>query len=1000
MTGIPAVLTIVTLWFCMRGRPPEGGEVTHAYVAEIVIQLVIIAIIIGLNEALTPKPQTERAKPAGLGDFELPTATEGRPVPLLWGRVLIKGPNVVWYGDLSQEKIQTTQQRTLFQSDKITIGYRYFLGIQYAICRGPIDEVNGIRIGDEQVFTGATLSDITINEPKLFGGEEFGQGGVIAKYEVYPGSTTQTASDYLGLFQGITQQDTNTVTMPYRGTCYFVFRSSLTDGTVAGGGYIGTSRRLEPPAFEVSRYPPLFTGQSVGDNRIGNDANIANVVYELLTDAEFGFNQPESRLDLAQFKAVSDTFIAEGQGFSFTLQTQVQRDEIKRLIENQIDGLIRINRRTGLWEIRLARADYVVGDLRTITEDNLISVTSYEQPVWRDTTNYVRGEFNESGDAYKLTYAVAQDTANQRIQGRTVTSEIKFPGVKNRSLATNLTWRELRLLSRPLARATVQVTQEFHDTQPLDVVLFTSEANNVTDLPMRVLSVDQGKIDANAMTLQMIEDVFAFREASGGEPPGSLWPDPEASLIPYPTDRQVAIEAPRGLRARDPFDGNVAVTINALVSKVHAWARRAAQETAFDIRTRSNPSGSPSGDFSTAETSTGFALLGTLKSALTRGTAIPTTSLTLTAGPDTKEVLAVSLAAENLANLGVDLANLIYVGDSTSGEFMLVSSAAAGSGTDVDLTNVYRGVLDTPQMDHSAGANVFVVSAGAAITDEFYATTGTIEVKLIPVGFRTEVLEGDATTITVNPEARHLLPSPVSKVFAETVLYGTTPSLEAQGSGLNRGFNVSWERRAYDVDNEITAFDNDDQSVSDQTQQQRVSLVRGGVEIEVQDFTAGAGPILVPRADYLAASTNGAVGDTITIRVRTRHVPTGYAVFLENKFDVEYDVTATSALTGQFALGILQPSGGSVSNSYATVDSGTFTLNLQRAITSNVRVSVNGGAFSTIVAGGNTTGTVVGVTASDTLRFDVLGTTDADNTFIELQNPSSTAVAYGVIEQD
>ena len=58
-----------------------------------------------LTELLRPKPNIEDAKPAGLGDFQVPTATEGRVVPLIWGRVKMAGPNVVWYGDLIAEPI-------------------------------------------------------------------------------------------------------------------------------------------------------------------------------------------------------------------------------------------------------------------------------------------------------------------------------------------------------------------------------------------------------------------------------------------------------------------------------------------------------------------------------------------------------------------------------------------------------------------------------------------------------------------------------------------------------------------------------------------------------------------------------------------------------------------------------------------------------------------------------------------------------------------------------
>lgn len=46
-------------------------------------------------------------KPAGLNELELPTAEDGREIPVLFGCRKVKGPNVVWYGDLKTERIKS-----------------------------------------------------------------------------------------------------------------------------------------------------------------------------------------------------------------------------------------------------------------------------------------------------------------------------------------------------------------------------------------------------------------------------------------------------------------------------------------------------------------------------------------------------------------------------------------------------------------------------------------------------------------------------------------------------------------------------------------------------------------------------------------------------------------------------------------------------------------------------------------------------------------------------
>ncbi len=63
----------------------------------------VVALVISF--AMQPKPQSQKA--AGLGDIQVPTAEEGREIPVLFGTRDIDGPNVVWYGDLKTVAIKS-----------------------------------------------------------------------------------------------------------------------------------------------------------------------------------------------------------------------------------------------------------------------------------------------------------------------------------------------------------------------------------------------------------------------------------------------------------------------------------------------------------------------------------------------------------------------------------------------------------------------------------------------------------------------------------------------------------------------------------------------------------------------------------------------------------------------------------------------------------------------------------------------------------------------------
>lgn len=49
---------------------------------------------------IMPKPKAP--KPPEAKDLEAPTAEAGRPVPVVFGKVRVKGLNLLWYGNISK----------------------------------------------------------------------------------------------------------------------------------------------------------------------------------------------------------------------------------------------------------------------------------------------------------------------------------------------------------------------------------------------------------------------------------------------------------------------------------------------------------------------------------------------------------------------------------------------------------------------------------------------------------------------------------------------------------------------------------------------------------------------------------------------------------------------------------------------------------------------------------------------------------------------------------
>ena len=60
---------------------------------------------VALNFLLRPK--VKAPKPGELTDLEDPTTEAGRPVPVVFGTLTVKGLNTLWYGEKSRETFKT-----------------------------------------------------------------------------------------------------------------------------------------------------------------------------------------------------------------------------------------------------------------------------------------------------------------------------------------------------------------------------------------------------------------------------------------------------------------------------------------------------------------------------------------------------------------------------------------------------------------------------------------------------------------------------------------------------------------------------------------------------------------------------------------------------------------------------------------------------------------------------------------------------------------------------
>jgi len=719
------------------------------------------------------------------------------------------------------------------------------------------------------------------------------------------------------------------------------------------------------------------------------------VVFELLTNDEWGFGFPSSDIDLTNFQGAGNTLFNEGNGFSMLLDNRIEAEELLNEIERQIDGIIYLDRRTNKFKITLARGGYDIDSVPEIVDnDNLVSLTEWSRGTWEETSNQVRVSFTDRSRDYFDTFAQAHDLANLRIQqGEVVSSELTFPGVKNKSLANHIASRELKALSAPLARATAVVTRDFHEINPGDVVSVTDADLGVTKFPMRVGKISYGTLLDGKITMSLVQDIFEFATPFFAEPDATRWTLPEQPVEAAPEEENVVFEAPLAFTIRDKDQPDVSDRF---------WASSRGQ-TGFEISQRfwqRNHPTIPSGAFVDSGESFAFMLIGTLGADLGVGTPNPTTSpLRLDAGPDTlADMLEEFAQGPSASDIGQNLTNLILVDD----EFMAVTTAT-DQGTHINLGGVYRGLLDSAAAAHSSGTPVYLLFTGGALSFDSIPQTNVVDVQLRQESRFDVVTELEATTLQFQMANRTLSPYPPSELELNGNRYDTTVDLDILKTGGTtldeRGIELTFVRRDLRRFDEVEGLTVDAATLdptfpaADDTRY-RAILREGALVLVDTGFNMGEATLFASRTRILRL-TGGVFATDVSVEIQTRRTESGVDYDALQTLDFDFSTFSTSLANDVF-MGILGLN--DVSTVFTSPTTGTLSFSIGTALASgDVEARVNGGSFAVVIASGNTSGSI-GVTAGDEVevRHTQTGSTDSE-TFLLLNSPSSTVDGFAIL---
>lgn len=574
---------------------------------------------------------------------------------------------------------------------------KYFMSIHMGICMGIVDELKALYFGEKEGWTGSETAQTTIpiDKSDLFGGLQK-EGGVKGEVHFMVGNETQTTPNGLAARLGLT-----TATSPgFRGMSSLWFVGAEND---SNGFYWSANQPIIQTIWATVRRIPV--GLSAGTADINGDANPAHIIYECLTNTDWGMGAPTGNLDVPAFEAAATTLFDEEFGLSLMWAQQSDIESFITEVLDHIQATLFLNPRTGKLTLKLIRNDYTIGTLPEINPDNA-KLKSYQRKAWAETINEIVITWTNPTNEQEETVAL-QDIANVGIQGGVVSENRNYYGVRNKDLAMNICVRDLRSASAPLASVDLELSREAWDFLPGDVVSFSWPEYGITELVIRVLNIDYGRPGEGTIRVKGIEDIFALPFADFTDPPQTEWVDP--SEAPSSMDFVHLLTLPAYFLSNVVESGDLAQAEYPEVAAGILAADSGQDTFSYDLLAEvAQPNGG-----------TDFEVIGT-RTTVGRGTlpaAYPVEAQTLTpsfpgvvgsVGPAVNGFMVIGSAAEEDTEIA-------FISDFTAGNFV-----------------IERGVLDTVPKDWPISTEVFFITGDTDFFDNStYSDGDTVEYKLL-----------------------------------------------------------------------------------------------------------------------------------------------------------------------------------------------------------------------------------------------------------------------------
>lgn len=462
--------------------------------------------------------------------------------------------------------------------------------------------------------------------------------------------------------------------------------------------------------------------------------NPAHIIYQCLTDDEWGMGYDDSILDLDSFTSAADTFHSEAMGLSLLWSRQDTIESFVQVVLDHAGAVLGEDRRTGKILLTPIRGDYDLEDLPHFSDTlgNIVSLQRFERGTPADAINELTVSFTD-GLTGKTGGVTVQNLAAIQAAGRVISQSRDYPGFPTIELAARAAMRDLLAATAGLSRWKLTVNRDGYSLLPGKVIKVSWSDDGIVEMPLRVLQVDYGSLTDGKVQLECAEDVFGLPETVYVKPQAPGWTDPSGP--PQASPAIAALEVPY----RELLQVLGTAETAALASDAGYVAAVAARPPGFSLSFRlyARTGADPFED-------------------VAAGDWCPSGALAASLAPSGATVTLTGASALDRVKVG----ELAMLGEGVGAELVRIDAIDVGTST---LT-LGRGCADTVPRAWPAGTRFWAIDQYGAGSPTEYVEGETVDLKVLSMSGQGLLPELSAPGLSVELAARQVRPYPPGRL--------------------------------------------------------------------------------------------------------------------------------------------------------------------------------------------------------------------------------------------